>query len=133
MALVLSSTIYALAHFMQNKAWHEPVGWLSGLALLPRMFDNGPPLIPAAFTLFMAGAILAFAYQRTGTLFLSMGLHAGWIFWLKSYGFLTVKTTGASTAVWGTDKLVDGWLPLFVLCVVFWIVSRLKFSEAKPA
>jgi uncharacterized protein len=66
-----------------------PVQWYSGLALLWR---NAVVillrLIPAFFTLFVAGSILALSYQRTGALYFSIGLHAGWIFWLKSYRFL---------------------------------------------
>jgi hypothetical protein len=125
-ALVLSSAVYALAHFLRKADPPIHLDWLSGLALLPKMFQGGPPFIPAVFTLFMAGAILALAYQRTGTLFFSMGLHAGWIFWLKFYGFLTVKTPGANPSVWGTDTLIDGWLALPILGCVFWIVSRIK-------
>jgi hypothetical protein len=125
-ALVLSSAVYALAHFLQKADSPGPVDWWSGLALLPKMFQGGPPFIPAVFTLFVAGAILALAYQRTGALFFSMGLHSGWIFWLKFYGFLTVKTPGANPSLWGTDTLIDGWLALPILGCVFWIVSRMK-------
>jgi hypothetical protein len=127
-ALVLSSAVYALAHFLQKADSDGPVDWWSGLALLPKMFQGGPPFIPAVFTLFVAGAVLALAYQRTGALLFSMGLHAGWIFWLKFYGFLTVKTPGASPSLWGTDTLIDGWLALPVLGCVFWIVSRMKIA-----
>jgi uncharacterized protein len=131
-ALVLSSAVYALAHFLQKADLPGPVAWWSGLALLPKMFQGGPPFIPAVFTLFLAGAILALAYQRTGALFFSMGLHSGWIFWLKSYGFLTVKTPGANPFIWGTDTLIDGWLALPILGGVFWIVSTMKIAGEKP-
>ena len=129
-ALVISSAIYALAHFLQKADSPGPVNWLSGLALLPKMFQAGPPLVPAVFALFVAGAALALAYQRTGTLFFPMGLHAGWIFWLKSYSYLTVRTSGANPAIWGSNWLVDGWLALPVLGGVLWIVSRMKKRQA---
>jgi hypothetical protein len=132
MALVVSSAVYALAHFIQKTDSGGPVDWLSGLALLPKMFQGGMPFVPAVFTLFTAGAILALAYQRTGSLFFSMGLHCGWIFWLKSYGFFTVKTPGANPSLWGTDKLIDGWLALPLLGCVLWIVSRLKMAGERP-
>jgi membrane protease YdiL (CAAX protease family) len=130
-ALVLSSAVYALAHFLGRAELTGPVGWWSGLALLPKMVHGGPPLVPAVLSLFVAGAILALAYQRTGALFVSMGLHAGWIFWLKFYGFLTVKAPGGNPSLWGGDGLVDGWLALPVLGCVFWIVSKLKMSGAR--
>lgn len=132
-ALVMSSAVYALVHFIQNTGSPGPVDWLSGLALLLKMFQSGPPFIPAVLTLFTAGAILALAYQRTGALFFSMGLHSGWIFWLKSYGFLTTKTPGSNPAIWGTDTLIDGWLALPILGCVFCIVARMKIAGKQPA
>lgn len=128
-ALVISSAVYALVHFLQGADSPGPVTWSSGLALLVRMFDSGPALVPAVFTLFVAGAILALAYQRTGTLYYSMGLHAGWIFWLKSYGFFTVATPGASAAWWGGNRLIDGWLALPILVMVFFLVAYMEQTE----
>ena len=64
------------------------------------------------------------AYQRRRTLYFSMGLHAGWIFWVKSYKLVTQPAPGASVAIWGTDKLVDGWLAFAVLAAVFWWISK---------
>jgi membrane protease YdiL (CAAX protease family) len=130
-ALLLSSAIYALAHFIHKAGSPGPILWWSGLALLPKMFQGGPPFLPAVFTLLIAGSILALAYQRTGALFFSMGLHCGWIFWLKSYGLLTVRTPSASILIWGTDTLIDGWLALPILCGVFWIVSKMKVGGEK--
>ena len=131
-ALVLSSAVYALAHFIQKAGSPVSVNWLSGLALLPKMFQGGPPFIPAFLTLFVAGAILALAYQRTGALFFSMGLHAGWIFWLKTYGFLTVSAPGANPLIWGSGTLIDGWLALPVLGCVLCIVSKMKTAGERP-
>jgi membrane protease YdiL (CAAX protease family) len=132
-ALVVSSVVYALAHFLRKAESPVHVDVLSGLVLLPKMFQGGPPFIPEVLTLFVAGAILALAYQRTGTLFFSMGLHAGWIFWLKSYGFLTMNTPGGNPTIWGTNALIDGWLALPVLGCVFWIVSRMKCVKGETA
>ncbi len=125
-ALVLSSAVYALVHFMQNGDVSGPITWSSGFAVLARMFQNGPSLIPAFFALFLAGASLALAYQRTGMLYFSMGLHAGWIFWLKSYGFFTTAAPGANAGWWGSSRLIDGWLALPVLAAVLWLVQRMQ-------
>ena len=120
-ALAVSSAVYASVHFLQKAGAPQQIDWLSGIRLLPELFrlpPEGAGLAPAFFTLFLAGAILALAYQRAGTLFLSMGLHAGWIFWLTAYRALTEPAAGASPRVWGSDKLIDGWLAFFVLAVV---------------
>lgn len=123
-ALVISSAVYALVHFMQKANPPAVVQWWSGLAMLPKLFQNCPPFMPALLTLFIAGAILAVAYQRSGSLFFSMGLHGGWIFWLKFYSFLTVTAPSANSVIWGTDRLIDGWVALFIMCGVFGFVWK---------
>jgi membrane protease YdiL (CAAX protease family) len=124
-AVALSSAVYAAVHFIQKADLGLSVQWNSGLALLWRMLSHPPPLIPAFLTLFVAGSILALTYQRTGALYFSIGLHAGWIFWLKSYRFLT-HASGAAQSFWGTDNLIDGWLSFLVLTILFGIIAWLK-------
>ena len=117
-ALVLSSMIYAIVHFMQPVNTTGEVTWLSGLELLPRMlggFGDLHAVLPGFFNLTLAGLLLGLAYQRTGNLYFSIGLHAGWIFWLKSYGMLTTDVAGANAWWWGTSKMIDGWVALPVL------------------
>jgi membrane protease YdiL (CAAX protease family) len=124
-ALVVSSAIYSAVHFIQKGETALPVQWHSGLALLWEMLRHPPPLVPAFFTLFVAGSILALSYQRTGALYFSIGLHAGWIFWLKAYGFLS-HPSGAHPSFWGTDNLIDGWLSCMVLAILFVLIARQK-------
>lgn len=134
MALVISSAVYALAHFLQSGGTSGEVQWYSGLQELRQMlrgFADWQQLIPAFFTLMLAGVILALAYQRTGTLYFSIGLHAGWIFWRKSYGIMTKTASGANEWFWGTRNLIDGWLALGVILVVFVIVERLTRNKSQ--
>jgi LPXTG-motif cell wall-anchored protein len=42
------------------------------------------PLLPGIFGLFLIGCVLSFAFCRTGNLYLAIGLHAGWVFGLKT-------------------------------------------------
>ncbi len=117
-ALVMSSSIYALVHFLGNPRQEGQVMWYSGLELLPRMaegFLHWKQLVPGFLNLTLAGGLLALAFYRTGNLYFSIGLHAGWIFWLKSYGAFTREIAGANTWLWGSSKLIDGWLALLVL------------------
>jgi uncharacterized protein len=124
-ALVVSSAVYSAVHFIKKAEIAMPVQWYSGLALLWAMLSHPPPLIPAFFTLFVAGAILALCFQRTAALYFSMGLHAGWIFWFKSYHFL-FHPTGVHPFFWGTDTLIDGWLSFLVLAVIFVLIAWKK-------
>jgi membrane protease YdiL (CAAX protease family) len=126
-ALLLSSSIYAIVHFMQSAKLEGTVTWHSGLEVLPRMlqgFADLHQIVPGFFNLTLAGALLAYAYQRTGNLWFSIGLHAGWIFWLKSYGILTREAAGANTWFWGTSRLINGWFALFVLAVALVVLRR---------
>jgi membrane protease YdiL (CAAX protease family) len=127
-ALVVSSLIYALAHFVQKAPDPAFVKWSTGLGMLPQMFGqlgDLQALLPKALVLLVAGVILAMAYQRTGSLFLSIGLHAGWIFWLKSYRFVSAPVVGNANWFWGTDELINGWLALLVLIGVLCAVDRM--------
>ena len=132
LALVLSSAVYALVHFRENASLTGPVLWYSGLELLPRMFRgfaNWQELVPGFFNLTLAGALLALAYQRTGNLYFSIGLHAGWIFWLKSYGIFTHQVSGANAWIWGGAKMVDGWMALLVLASILLLFLLAPFPE----
>jgi CAAX protease family protein len=127
-ALIVSSMIYAIVHFMESAKMSGPVTWHSGLELLPRMlrgFGNLEAVIPGFFNLTLAGILLGLAYQRTGNLYFSIGLHAGWIFWLKAYNSLTSPVEGANIWFWGTMKMIDGWLAMLVLMVTVFVLQRM--------
>ncbi|HZL42766.1 MAG TPA: type II CAAX endopeptidase family protein [Verrucomicrobiae bacterium] len=128
-ALVLSSVLYAFVHFISPATSTEPVTWISGLELLPRMlrgFADAHALLPGFFNLTLAGVLLGLAYQRTGNLYFSIGLHAGWIFWLKAYGAITHPVPGANSAWWGMGAPTNGWfaLPVLAATIVFFMQLR---------
>ena len=136
-ALAISSSIYAIVHFFSRPQSPPEIHWTTGLALLPAMlrgFADVERVVPGFFNLALAGASLALAYQRTGNLYFSIGLHAGWIFWLKSYGFLTRDTAGVNPWFWGTNRLIDGWFALPVLAITLRVIWKmLPREEEKPA
>jgi len=136
-ALVLSSMVYAIVHFMQSADIPEPVTWTSGLRILPLMlrgFGNVDVLIPAFLNLTLIGILLGLAYQRTGTLYFSIGLHAGWIFWLRAYGNFTRPPADHTIHRFlGTQKLVDGWLTLCVLVITLIILISLPLGKTKES
>ncbi|HYH79048.1 MAG TPA: type II CAAX endopeptidase family protein [Longimicrobium sp.] len=124
-ALVASSAIYAIVHFMGRPANPPVIDWLSGLRVLPSMLAGmAQPggLVPALLNLTLAGMVLGLAYHFTGDILTSIGIHAGWIFWLKFYSYLTKGVPGVDPVFWGTRKLVDGWLAFVALAVVLGIV-----------
>jgi membrane protease YdiL (CAAX protease family) len=134
LALAVSSLIYAFVHFLQPADPAGPVAWNTGLILLPRMlagFLNFSALVPAFLTLTLAGILLGLGYQLTGNLYFSFGLHAGWIFWLKTYGAFTIDAPQAVTRFYGTGRLIDGWLTFLVLAVTLAVFNVLPLKPAR--
>ena len=127
-ALVASSGLYSILHFFQSPPLTGDVTWNSGLKFLPLMFRgfiDPTLLVPGFFVLLVAGAVLAVTYERRGTIFFAIGLHAGWIFCLKSYGALTRLGPAHNEVLWGSRKVTDGWMAGAVLlltlgCALWW-------------
>ncbi len=133
-ALFISSAVYAIVHFFERPPDPLVINWWSGLAILPEMlrgFIDTVSLFPGFINLTIAGGLLAWAYYRSGTLYFSIGLHAGWIFWLKSYGYLTREAPGAAVWFWGSGKLIDGWLALGGLALAALGVAKLTGRQGK--
>lgn len=128
-ALLVSSCLFAIVHFFdQRPPVPETVEWSSGLVMLPYMirgFGDIHALVPGFLNLALAGWILGYAFQRTGNLWLAIGLHAGWIFWLKSYVLFTREGISRHPWWWGTVRMIDGWFGLVVLLLVLLTVQRL--------
>jgi len=134
-ALFISSAIYALVHFLQSAESTGPIGWDSGLALLPRMlsgFADLHAILPGFFSLTLAGVLLGLAYQRTGNLYFSIGLHAGWIFCLKIYSQITLQSPHAAIWFWGGGNMTDGWLAFFALIVTLAVFKFLPLDQRRP-
>ncbi len=127
-ALLASAALYSAVHFLARVEHTGPIVWDSGLALLPRMMAGlvtPEALVPAALTLLLGGVALGLAYQRTGNLWFAIGLHAGWVFWLKVFKTVTSPGPSAGNAFWGTEKLLDGWLACLIMAAVIAAVARL--------
>lgn len=129
-ALLLTSMVYAGVHFLQPPSDPASVIWSSGLTQLPAAFaalGDLQRLLPGFLNLTLAGGLLALAYQRSGDLWCSFGLHAGWIFWIRCYDLFTTATA-PSVGYWGSDALMDGWLAMLVLAVTLpglvWALPR---------
>jgi uncharacterized protein len=122
-ATLLSSGIFSIVHFLKAPdQTATSVAWTSGFISLAHSFDQftKPMLVLAGFiTLFLIGVILAHARLRTRSLWLPIGLHAGWIF--ASGAFNKIAHREIVALPWLGKSLLIGIVPLCV-CLVSWIL-----------
>jgi membrane protease YdiL (CAAX protease family) len=140
-AYVLVNLFYSLLHFIKpGKSYFldqfDPVAGFRHLLTTFEPLLDPTPLLPGIFGLFLIGVVFSYALARTGNLYLSIGLHAGWIVGLKAirvFGDLTRRELG--WAFGSTDpKIVSGVIPwtgiLLVGFAVHWFTRQTSQSSA---
>jgi membrane protease YdiL (CAAX protease family) len=136
LATLLSAGIFSIVHFLKAPdQTTSSVRWNSGLVSLAHSFDQfGEPLLLLAgfSTLFLIGIILAHARLRTQSLWLSIGLHAGWI--LASGAFNKIARREILALPWLGKNLLIGIVPLCV-CLLSWVLLRawLKYAGTRES
>ncbi len=126
------SAIYSVIHFVKPRAEipREAVTWLSGFELLGSAFQSGTPpgvVLSGCVTLFVIGLILAWAAARTRSLWLPIGLHAGWIFGQQVtnlIGKFRIKPPDALMP-WLGPNVVSGMVPTGVIPLAALLVTGL--------
>lgn len=130
-AIGFLSFVFASLHFLKppRRFVVDEITWSSGFDLLPHLFAQfGQPklLVGGLLTIFLVGIILAYSVVRTNSLFMALGLHAGWVASLRSFAAVT-KRTGAAGYWFGRD-LITGLAPvlllLITLVVLVWALGR---------
>jgi uncharacterized protein len=134
MSIFITSALYSVVHFLKApERTSEHVTWISGFNSIAHAFVQfaDPLLVAAGFTtLFLIGWILADARLRTRSLWLSIGLHAGWIF--ASGTFNKIARHDLIVLPWLGKNLLVGIVPLGVACLT-WLIMRgwLKYVDAR--
>jgi membrane protease YdiL (CAAX protease family) len=132
-ATALSTAIFSIIHFLKAPDQTTTlVQWNSGFVSLAHSFDQfgEPMLVLAGFTtLFVIGLVLADARLRTQSLWLPIGLHAGWI--LASSVFAKVARRQLEALPWLGKNMLIGLVPLAV-CLVSWAFLRAWLRYAPP-
>ncbi|MDD5198478.1 MAG: CPBP family intramembrane metalloprotease [Terrimicrobiaceae bacterium] len=146
-SVLLVSAAFSAIHFIKPRGNVADVGWGSGFALLGSVFSPaaGPAVTFAgAAALFVIGIILAFATLRTRSLWLPIGLHAGWILGQQTINLLGKYRVKPPDALlpWVGPNVVSGMVPtglvpLAALLVsgllVWWYLARGSRSIGEPA
>jgi membrane protease YdiL (CAAX protease family) len=125
-----TSALFAAVHFLKPdpSLRVEAVDWASGFALVPRMFYqfSEPLLVLGGFgTLWVFGLVLALAARRTGSLWMSVGIHAGLVFVKLVFGKATERVL--ERLPWVGPELQIGVWPVLVLLLaggLVWVATR---------
>ena len=131
-AMLITSAFFAIVHFLKAPPrTGESVTWFSGFHSIANSFAQfaDPMMMLASFTtLFLIGWILADARLRTRSLFLPIGLHAGWIFVAGVVGKMTKRET--IILPWLGPNFLTGLLPL-VLGLITWalMIGWLRYAN----
>jgi len=125
MAIVAVSAVFAVVHFFKApERTSAVVTWISGLNSIAHSFGRvgDPMMLASAFaTLFLFGCILAVARVHTHSLWLPIGLHAGWIF--AAGAFNRIAHRGMLELPWLGKNLLVGIIPL-VIAGLTWLIMR---------
>lgn len=122
MAVLITSLFYSLIHFVSvKKPFIGPdPGFAESFKLLIAplaSFSQWQELWRAAVGLFIFGVVLNMLAIRTRSLYMSIGLHAGCVFFVKLDGFF-VEFSNDNPLLWGSAKMYDsisGWIFLAMI------------------
>jgi membrane protease YdiL (CAAX protease family) len=137
-ALSISALLYGLVHFISadklfvytGEFWWE--GFLYLRAVLDRVMLPGTALGVAG--LFVVGIILGLAKRRYGSVYLVIGMHAGWIFSLKMVSFLSLPNPNLSYTIGLTGRYALfaewlSWVSFIVVLAFMYTAERLGFIK----
>jgi uncharacterized protein len=136
LSIFVTSAFYSIVHFLKAPEHTSlDVTWTSGFNSIGHAFEQftDPLLVGAEFTtLFLIGWILAEARLLTRSLWLSIGLHAGWI--LSAGVFNKVMLRQQMILPWLGKNLLVGIIPLGVASLT-WLIMRgwLRYVDARRA
>jgi len=130
-AIFATSLFFALLHFKKipPSVWgpDSVVGWDSGLYVA--MWTVGS-VIATFDGLFFAnyllvGVVLCLVTLRTGSLWAGIGLHAGWVAFLRAYGTVFAEP-GQATLLLGGTRIIDGLVSFAMLAALAVWLARTK-------
>ena len=138
-----TSLLFAFLHFLKPPVGTPhlyPAHALAGLQRLGNIclhFTDPLFFVTDFATLLGVGLILAWARVRTGALWFSFGLHAGWIMTFKGFNSLYQKIPGHPLFPWGVgESLRSGILPLFTLgltaVICHFVLRRFAVARNSP-
>lgn len=135
-AVALSSAIYSLAHLVRAPARFylagiHPLAGFGNLGASLGHLAHPIALLPMFVGLFLLGIVLAEAFLRTGTVYFSVGLHAGFVVGAKLWPRMTAA--GIALPLWlggyGPQPLISGFAAWAIAVALLILIRPLTRSE----
>jgi membrane protease YdiL (CAAX protease family) len=130
-SVLITTALYSIVHFIGMKKIFvdSTPTFIDGIRMIGAPFVSlamWPKFWPEAVGLFFFGLALFAAVWRTGSLYISIGLHAGCVFFVRMDD-LFIKTQVKRSLLFGSKILYDGllgWFVLIVLTAALWEFSK---------
>jgi membrane protease YdiL (CAAX protease family) len=135
-AVCACSLIYSMLHFFKadvfvSTGFQPFVGFVTIAQFFKPIFFEFFKNLPAIIGLFLVGVVLSYAFIKTKSLYLSIGLHTGMVFMMKADGMFLVRVREKLGWLFGDSKLVTGVLVWFFLILILFVIKRI-YSRTVP-
>ena len=137
-AVIWTTAVYAVVHFLRGGKQAGDVGMLSGVERLASAFAPlaDPGILPGLVGFVLLGLVLAYARLRTGALYLAIGLHIGWVLTLRA-GRVIMDFPLVPGLLWGERRPplvsgVAGWAAIGTTFVALAWMLRRRTSVTPP-
>jgi uncharacterized protein len=130
-AVCVCSLIYSILHFFKadvlvSTGFQPFVGFTTMAQFFKPIFFEFLKNLPAIIGLFLVGVVLSYAFIKTKSLYLSIGLHAGMVFMVKADTMFISRVRKEQVLLFGGDsKLITGMLVWFLLIFILFVIKRI--------
>lgn len=137
-AVCISSLFYSLLHFLKVKLLVTPgiqplVGFMVMYQSFKGIIINFTTILPSVIGLFLVGVVLSYACLKTKSLYFAIGLHAGWVFLIKTNKLIFDRVGMNKIWLFGDSDVVTGvlgWIFLiFTLILIKFVTKALYYGE----
>jgi membrane protease YdiL (CAAX protease family) len=132
-AVCVCSLIYSMLHFFKadvfvSTGFQPFVGFVTIAQFFKPIFFEFFKHLPSIIGLFLVGVVLSYAFIRTKSLYLSIGLHAGMVFMMKTDSLFLVRVREKQGWLFGNSTLVTGILIWFFLIGILFVIKKIYSS-----
>ena len=129
-AVFVCSFIYSILHFFKadvfvSTGFQPFVGFTTIAQFFKPILFQFFTHLPSIIGLFLVGVVLSYAFIKTKSLYLSIGLHAGMVFMMKTDSLFLVSVREKLGWLFGDSDLVTGVLVWFLLIFILFVIKKI--------